>query len=269
MFLSKRKKAVVVCLSAMLAVVMSFGGFGSAVVLADVGFNPTVVLADGGGPRVHVSGAGAITVAPDMATITLGVNTQEATPQEAISKNNAAIADVLAAMERLGIDEEDVRTLHFFLHQAMDFDFATGRAVPMGYNVTNSVQVVVRDLDKVGDVIAAGVAAGANVSAGVQFGLSDPAPLYYQALALAMNDARNKANAIARSLGMTVGEVSSVMESNMWMVPVAGVPMMDMGMGWGSPMAMVAQGGMSGGVPIAPGDLTVTARVEIVYILVR
>ena len=227
-----------------------------------VGANATTVYANS--PTVTVSGAGSVTAEPDFASVVLGVETTADTPQAAISQNNALIAATLAAVRGLGIDDDDIVTQQFSLRQEFDFGVAwTGRPTPVGYTVFNTVTVTIHDLDAIGDVIAAAVDAGANISGGIQFGLLDPSPLYYEALAIAVQDARNKANAIASALGTSVTGVVSASETSAWGAPVfmagyAAMPpaamMMDMAMG-------------AGAVPIQAGEITVTARVEIVYSL--
>ena len=216
-----------------------------------------------GPPTIRVSGAGAVSAAPDMATVSLGVTTQEDTAREAIRKNNALIADVLAALSALGIDEDDINTQRFSLRQTFDHsDFMNPRAT--GYAVSNSVTVTLRgNLEKVGDVIGAGVSAGANISAGVSFGLEDSGELYLAALATAMADAAGKARVIAASLGRTLGGVLSVEETNTFAAPVAGRAPVAEEAGW-TARSVAAD---SLGVPITAGEISVTARVEVVYIV--
>jgi len=251
MFKNKTKKIA----ASMLAVVMVLG----------LGASPAVVMADTlQGTTVHVVGAGAISVAPDIATITLGANTSEPTPQAAITRNNVIINDILAALEALNIDEDDIRTQHFSLHQEWNFDHMTGRSFVDGYMVHNSVHVTVRDLDRIGEIIGAGVDAGANISTGVSFGVEDTSAIYYDALALAIQDARNKGNHIARALGTTVAGIASVTEVQTWNMPfarAAGMPQAE--------MMMMVDTVVSHDVPLVPGNLEITARVEVAFVLAR
>jgi hypothetical protein len=137
-----------------------------------------------------------------------------------------------------------------------------GNREPLGYNVTNTVSVVVRNLDLVGDVIGTGVAAGANMSHGIHFSLENPHALYLDALAIAVQDAAAKGRVIATALNTSVANVVSVYETSSWWAPVARADF-DM-----APMMEMAAAGDAGwGVPIQSGDLTVTARVEVVYAL--
>ena len=225
---------------------------------------PDSLLADPpvmeGMPRVQVSGAGSISVAPDIATISLGVTTQAENPMDAIVRNNAIIADVLAAVRALGIDDNDISTQRFSLSQAWDHSRHWQYRL-IGYDISNSVNVIIRDMDMIGEVIGAGVAAGANISRGVQFSLEDTSLVYYEALELAVADAANKAEAIAEAMGTSVIGLQSVVETNTFAAPVL------WGAGTHFRAAAMEMSFDQFGVPIQPGDVTVTARVEVIYSL--
>ncbi|MCL2573167.1 MAG: SIMPL domain-containing protein [Defluviitaleaceae bacterium] len=210
-------------------------------------------LAASSAPTITVNGAGAVSVTPDMATVNLGVSTQNASVQRALEENNILVATVIAAMLEIGIDEDDIRTASFWIDPAFGPDWTT----ITGFRVTNSVSVIVRDIEQVGDVLGAAVAAGANVSHGVSFGISDSASAYSQALALAVQNAEGKAQALAAALGRDITGIVSVVEMG----------------GMHSPMARglygagaVAEADMAwSSVPIEAGSMTVTASVQIVY----
>jgi uncharacterized protein YggE len=212
-------------------------------------------------PTVSVSGAGAVTAAPDMATITLGVTTEANTAAQALSRNNADVEAVLAALRAFDIDEADIRTQWFSIHQRFDWG-RDWNEVPrlIGYTVHNSVIVVVRDLDIVGEVLGAAVAAGANASHGVHFSIENAVELYLEALALAAQDARRKADTLARALGSTVTGIVSVSETGGFHAPVARED-------WAmeADMAMMPAASPAMDVPVQPGELTVTARVQVVF----
>lgn len=206
-------------------------------------------------PTITTSGAGSIAAEPDMATVQLGVTIQERNPQLALTRNNTVIADVLEAVRALGIPDGDIQTQHFSMHQVIDW--SAGRSTVTGYSVSNSISVVVRDLDMVGDVIGAGVANGANISGGVMFGFTNASELYYQALALAIQDARNKADAMAAALGTSIVSLVSAEEASSFLAPTA-----RSFAGGAAPMA-VAEADWS--VPMQPGELAITARVQVVF----
>ena len=211
-------------------------------------------------PTITVSGAGAVTAMPDMATVQLGVSTEDTNPTQALIRNNTAVEAVMTALRALGIADEDISTQHFSIHQRFSWTDGTSRVI--GYTVSNTIIVTVYDLDLVGDVIGAGVANGANMSGGVRFGFTDASPLYLQALAIAAADARAKANTLAQALGTTVTGIVSVTETSNFHAPVAQGPMADAAM----EMDMMAGPMPSGAsVPVQTTELTVTARIQMVF----
>jgi len=209
-------------------------------------------------PTIAVSGAGAVTAAPDMATVNLGVTTDAATAAQALQRNNAAVEAVIKAVRALGVAEEDITTQWFSIHQR--WNWRDGDSRPDGYTVNNTVSVIIRNLDIVGEVLGAGVAAGANASSGIQFGISDASELYLEALALAAQDAQRKANALARALNRTVSGIVTVTETSSFHAPIAReFASNDMALAGAAPMSM--------DVPVQTGEMMVTARVQIVFAL--
>lgn len=204
---------------------------------------------------ITVNGTGVVTLAPDIATVNLGVSTQHENPQLALEENNRITTAVIATLRDLDIEEDDIRTANFFIDAMFggpDWQTITG------YRVSNTVTVTIRDIDQVGDVLSAAVAAGANVSHGISFGSSDSAEAYEQALALAIRDADRKARAMAIALGTEIiGRVS--------VVEMGGIhaPVMRQAMGFA--MEMAADDMAWPAVPIEAGNLTVTANVQIIF----
>ena len=212
-------------------------------------------------PTIAVAGAGAVTAMPDVATVQLGVSTEDTNARDALIRNNTTVEAVLAALVQLGIAEEDIATQHFSIHQRTSWQ--NNQSHVIGYTVSNTIVVTVHDLDLVGDVIGAGVAGGANMSGGVQFRISDASALYLEALAIAAADARAKANVLAQALGMTVTGIASITETSTFHAPVAqgGTADMEMAM-----MDMVMASPMpASAVPIQTSELTVTARIQVVF----
>ncbi|MCL2576048.1 MAG: SIMPL domain-containing protein [Defluviitaleaceae bacterium] len=208
-------------------------------------------------PTVTVAGVGSISVTPDIATVSLGVENSNVDAQAAITQNNTTVNAVIAALTAMGISEDDISTQRFSIHQQWG---SGGRVI--GHTVNNTINVTVRDLDNVGYVIGAGVAAGANRSGGVWFSVEDSSSVYLQALAVAVADAAAKGDAIAGALGSSVATVVSVTETNTWAAPTS----------WGSFDMGVAMAEMSydrQNVPIHADDLTITARVEVIYAINR
>lgn len=210
------------------------------------------------GSSISVSGEASVTMEPNVAFVSLGVETQDLRPAYAQQRNSARMTDVMAALAALGIEESDIRTVWFNMHPVHDWSDHTPRVV--GYMVSNNISVTVRDINLVGQVLGAAAEAGANMASSVSFGLLDSTEAYNQALAEAVADATAKARIIATSLGRNLGEVTHVSESGsmgMMPFPAARSDMWFDGGGFIGAQAM--------GVPIHGGELSVFARVHVTF----
>lgn len=158
---------------------------------------------------VTVTGSATITSAPDEAVVTLGVQTQAGTAEEAMRQNAARMTDVVEAILDAGVGRDDVSTAWVNLYPRTSSD---GLAV-VGYTADNSVEVTIRDMGGIGRVIDRAVAAGANMTSGISFRLSAEDEGTEQALADAVLDARSKARALADAGDAAIGALVRVVES--------------------------------------------------------
>jgi uncharacterized protein YggE len=223
----------------------------AASALAGVGA-PTLIRASSSDPQpgtISVTGTGSVDTAPDTATMSFGVTTQASTAQEAMSQNSQQTAQLIAALKGAGVDAKDLQTQYVSLDLQYDSD---GRNV-VGYTASNSVSATVRKLANVGDVIDAGIKAGANNVSGPTLSRDDRAKLYEQALERAVAAAKAKAEVLARASGGTVGAVQSVTENPQ-----------DVG---GPEPATFAAAARAVAVPIEAGTAQVTANVRVVFAL--
>lgn len=209
-------------------------------------------------PTVVVSGMGDVEVAPDLAEISLAVDTQEPTARAAGDANARLMERVIQALVQAGVPREDIETRGYtifpeYIHRP--------DAEPQirGYRATNLVVVKTTELDRVGALIDTALTAGANRVDGVSFSLRDPAAAQAVALKEAVERARRSAEAIAEALGVRLGRV---MQASSISDPVRPVPIMAMGMRK-ERMEMADAGGAE--PPIQPGRQTVTAMVTVVY----
>lgn len=161
---------------------------------------------------ISVTGTGTVTVVPDQATIRLGVVIERTTATQAREDAAAAMTKVIAAIRALGIAERDITTSLVALAPVWDYP-QNGTPRIRGYQLSNIVTVVVRDLDKAGDVIDDSVAAGATSVEGISFQLADRTTAEAQAREAAVRDARAKADTLARVAGVRVTGVATISES--------------------------------------------------------
>jgi len=207
--------------------------------------------------HINVNGEGIVSIEPDVAFITLGVETQETSAAEAQRNNSRKMAAVIEVVKGLGIDEADIQSAHFSMHPRHDWMQGTGEII--GYQVSNSVRVTVRDIEQVGTVLSTAAEAGANMSSHIVFDVQDATAAYNQALAQAVVQAREKAQVLATAMDVRLGAVVSVTEtSGRGFMPVQRFA--------GDMMAVAASPAMvEMAVPVQAGELNITAQVQITF----
>jgi len=240
--------AVAVLLAGMLLAGL-FGWFRTPTVQAQ----PSAQITPTTLPRtVTVVGEGKVSIEPDTARATIGVEVLRPSVQEASAENSGVISNVLAALQAQGIAEEDIQTSGFTIFAERYGPEGTLPEDQVNYRVSNNVNVVIRDLDSVGTVLDAAVEAGANNIYGIEFSLEDQSTAESEARAQAVEDARTKAEELAGLTGVVVGSVVSVSE-------VVG------GNGGFYSSSFAEQASVSGGAPIAPGQLELVLQLQVVY----
>ncbi len=204
-------------------------------------------------PTISVNGTGMVAVAPDMAHITVGVVQEAITAAEAMTMMSDAMAAVMAQMTAAGIDDADMQTGSLRLDQRYENDI-NGSRKPAGYAAYADIQVQVVDLDMLGAVLDAAVRDGANQMNGLRFDVADKAPHLDAARRAAVADALAKAAVYSSAAGVALGDLMSISE----------------GSSGGRPMPMMAEAAFDSArrsVPIAAGELTISASVSIVWAL--
>ena len=161
---------------------------------------------------ITVQGTGRITVSPDLATISVGVQVQALTAGKAQAQASAAMTRVISSVKGQGIADTDLTTQWISLQP--QYDYPTGSSTPRltGYVASQSLSVKVRHIEKAGAVIDAAVAGGATQVGGISFSVADPAAASAQARSAAVADARQRATALAQAAGVTLGTVISMSE---------------------------------------------------------
>jgi uncharacterized protein YggE len=161
---------------------------------------------------VQVSGSALINVTPDRALIQLGVQSNAATPQAVQAANTAAIQSVIKALLAQGMAAKDISTDYYIIdpvYESYDSLFIKG------YRINNLLAVTLTDVQKTGPVIAAALEAGANQVVNVEFYTSELRQYRDQARELAMQAAREKAQALATAAGAETDCVVTISE-NSW-----------------------------------------------------
>jgi len=162
---------------------------------------------------VNVNGQGRVTAPPDTASVTVGVDVTEATLDAAQAEATRQATAIIDAARSQDIAEDDIQTVNFSVTILREYDNEGNPGEIQGYQVSNQVNVIMRDIDAVGDVLDAVVAAGANNIYGISFYIEDTTAAASQARIAAVDDARTKADELAAAAGMSVGRVLSISES--------------------------------------------------------
>jgi len=203
-------------------------------------------------PRtITVVGEGTVRIEPDVAEASIGVEVMGDAVKDASADAEATMNAVIAALRKQGIASKDIQTSSYSIWTERSYGSELRADSPVIYRVNNSVTVKIRDLTAVGDVLDAVIEAGANNINGVTFGVADPAPLAAEARRLAAENARTRAEELAALHGVTVGEVVSISEV--------------MGGGVLPNFQRAAAESVALGGPVAPGELELTAQLQVIY----
>jgi len=230
---------------------------------------------------VSVSGSGEAKAKPDVARANLGVEVRASTVEQGTADANARMAAVMNALKQAGIADKDLRTHNYSINfeqeptpppvpqplpvpartkdkvaaESAPASEPVQPALPRGfYRISNMVEVTIRDLAKVGQILSAATQAGANNVWGISFEIDDPYALRAQARAQAMERAKQSAAELARLAGVKLGDVVAVSESE----GGGYVPMM-------KSMRGGAEMSVANDVPVEQGEITITHQVQVTY----
>ncbi len=169
---------------------------------------------------IVVPGTGRIAVEPDTATVRLGVSIIRPTATEARKAAAGTMSAVIDAVIATGVERRDVRTTLVGLNPVTDYSAERGPRVT-GYQVTNTVEVIVRTLATTGELIDGALRAGASSLDGLDLRLDDPSAAGDLARRAAVEDARRRASVLAAAAGVTVGRVLGIVEGGRPPMPLS------------------------------------------------
>jgi uncharacterized protein YggE len=195
---------------------------------------------------IQANGDAQVSVAPDLARVQVSVVTRAQTADEASQANATRTAAVIAAVRQLIGNAGEIRTAYYNVNA-----YSEGNPPRQaGFQVTNSLQITILNLNIIGRVLDAAIQAGANRVDSLSLGLRDDDPAMLQALQAAGARARARAEAIARGLGVTIGRVLHASEGGVIRPLVTDTRLT------AAPAATT---------PIETGSLTISAYVTVEY----
>lgn len=204
---------------------------------------------------ITISADAKVTAAPDIAMTSVGMISKGKTVAEAQQENTKVMNGLIERMKALGIDEKDIQTNNYNIYPQYNFTEQDGQVLT-GYEVNQSVQVKIRDVQKANQVLAAAGEAGANNVGGLQFTIDNPEVYLAEARQKALDKVAEKRESLEESLGVQLGDVISYYESE------GGNGM------YASYNKGVAEEAMGGAVPapsIQSGSMDIVMNINVIY----
>jgi uncharacterized protein YggE len=208
---------------------------------------------------IWVTGTGKVSVTPDLATLSLGIQAQEPSVAQAQTEASQAMNSVISALKTQGIADKDIQTQRFSIQQVTRYDQTTQQQVVVGYQVTNIVTAKIRNLDGVGTIIDAVAQAGGDLARinGLSFSVEDPTQYYGEARTKAVQDAQQTASQLASLNKVKLGNPTYISEGTL-SVP----PPISASIAVPSPAPLPE-------TPISPGETEITLTVQVAYEIVK
>ena len=205
-------------------------------------------------PRtISVTGYAQVLLSPDIAYISIGVHSEAQSATEAVASNNSLTQKVIDAIKNQGVDTKDIQTTNFSVYQQEKYD-KNGNSLGTFFMTDNTVYVTMRDITKIGDILDASIAAGANSIYGISFDVQDKEAALASGRDQAMADAQSQAEQLAKAAGGTLGAVQSITYYSNSPSPIY----------YDTKASPTGLGGGSS-VPISSGQLTLTVSVSVIY----
>jgi uncharacterized protein YggE len=217
---------------------------------------PSASAASSDGTLLSVSAQAEASRVPDVASLSTGVVTQAADANAALAANASQMNKVMAAIKAAGIAEKDIQTSGINVSPQYKYTDNQPPAIT-GYQASNTVSIKVREIGKLGEVLDALVASGANQVNGPSFEIDQPEAVYDEARRAALEKAQQRAQMYAKSLDLKVRRIVSISEGGGFQPPR---PMM---------MAKAAGFDRAESSPVSPGETTLTANLDVVFELGR
>lgn len=199
--------------------------------------------------RVRVFGQGIVNVMPDAAQVVIGIVTENVELESAQGDNARITSQVIDSIRGGGVLPQYIQTQNYNIRP--NYDYINGKQVFRNYEVTNSLNILIRNINSVGEVIDTAVKNGANLISGVNFIVSDAKRHYNEALRLALEDAQNKVRVIGDKLNV-----------NMNFIPIK---IIEQGRENIIPLTAMALKSTNGTTPIEAGENKITAEIEAVF----
>lgn len=160
---------------------------------------------------VSFSGKGKVLAKPDIAVVDLAIVTESVSSKDAQNENSKKSKAVVDFLKK-NVDEKDIKTTSYNIYPQYKYPQFDKPEIK-GYQVTEKIEVKIRDMEKVSSILDGVVANGANEITGFQFTTDEPEKLKAEARQKAIEDARAKAKELESQLGIDLGKIVNFSES--------------------------------------------------------
>jgi uncharacterized protein YggE len=212
--------------------------------------------------RFSVSGSGTVYAKADIASLTVGLKTEvKKTAAEATKDSTDKMNAIVLAVKNLGVEDKDVKTTDYQLNPVYNWTEKDGQKL-VGYQVSQNITLKIRDLEKIGDLIAKTTEQGANQVGNIGFTIDDEYDLKNQARALAIEKAKEKAGIIAQESGLKLGKIVGVYENADSYVPTMDYSNVKLQMNSTDAGAAVSSPSIQSGQNEVKVDVTLTYKIK-------
>ena len=257
-------KSIVVATVALILILLVAGYMVNQPVIREISAAETVSPCTEEPRTISVTGDADVRVAPDEVVITLGIVTFDKELETAKNENDERVSNVLALVDEFDIKPRHIQTDHISINP----DYATySSGIITGYYVRKTIVITLRDIDKFEDLITSALEEGVNRIHGIQFRTTELRKYKDEARSLAIEAAKEKAIALAGDLGQEVNEPLSISETQTgWRSGYGSF----WGPYWSSSIAQnviqeVGSGSLSSDGTLAPGQITINAKVSVIF----
>ncbi|KMY52048.1 SIMPL domain-containing protein [Peribacillus loiseleuriae] len=199
--------------------------------------------------KLTVIGEATIQASPDQAIITLGAITENKDPTIAQQQNATAMANILKGLASLGIPDDQIKTKEYRMDP--QYDYLDGKEIFRNYKVHHILEIRTKNIDRVGSMIDTSIKNGSNSVSNIRFSLSQHDMYYNQTLELALQNAKQKALALAKAADVTLQQIPEIIEE----IPAGPLPVLYQ-------TSFVAK---AASTQIQPGELEIKAIVKVIY----
>lgn len=223
----------------------------AAAVVACLSANVVVAQEAAGPPVVVTTGEGIVRRPPDRAFVTLTTESRAKNPRDAQRANAAAMEAVQQKLRSARVSSDALRTLGYDLQ--LEYDFVNNRRIPREYVARNTIEIRVDEITRTGELLDLAVSSGATQVSGVRFDLKAREGAEREALKLAVENARGKAEAAASGAGRSLDRIVRVAEEGTSVQPPRPL------------MGMMARADVAGTpeTPVSAGEIEIRARVTL------